>query len=482
MDHWPAAGENIHYRVFTTFAGEPVDPDPGSIKADVPRLILPPNELVRIGTGQYEGNFTVPEGIDWSVTFQLNIAATYTIGNFTVKRNAIESIFYELLFVCYHKVDAGPTGATLRVHARDLNMNALEGAEVRLQWTLRTVEDGVQDYYSDSQEGMTDVNGKTTFKISYPTIDPDEPILSICGYVYFNGVRQDFEGTVDISNKSLYIGSLTSGLEFEIQNQLPLPLESVVPLDFILSKYSTPIPNSDVGYMVYSPNEVVTYGRATTNMSGRFQIIINTPEKGTRGSDYIRLTISMFVATESGTEWLLYSIPCQHPKGMFFEWYDEEMEIEVVRHSPQEAFKVSLSSIRMDGEEETAWLAWGTGPIDWENEYSLVGKTWTKISSGSMFGGMMVVPCTFEEGNYIANVTVSDFLPNNSEVYFVGVIEFYDSGLYIHKLAFVEGIPLDVQEDSTGGDSDAGGALVIILIASLFLIILIFSFVFRRNK
>jgi hypothetical protein len=451
INHWPVQGETVHYDVYFTFMDEPVDPDPGTLDVDLSPRSWAYGDLSRISTGHYNGSFRVPEGLTESVTSSLLVEGEYTWGNFTFKRNIWVSFFVDMIHVWCQKERADTTGTTLNLYVYDDDMGAIGGAEVELSYTLNTLVDGVYEDFSDTMEGITDSHGTVTFELEYPRIDPLQPWVRINGHVLGESLRQDFTTSIHIMENPTVRRSGDPSLELMILNELPLPVESNENLMLVLKSDHDPVSGTDVGYTVSTDQQVVASGTATTDNDGQFEVPVVTPGIGSKLGYGSLMEMRIFVERDGQIEHVDLTITCQHNLSGFLEWYDDQTMIELEQSAPGANISVNIVDSQTDDSGDAAWLAWGLGPIEWDAYYLPLDKNWTKVSPGTMFGAMMVVPGTSSEGRYTADINIPDFIPEGSELYVVGVIEFQDSGKVIRRMAFIDGFPIETEIDDVEG-------------------------------
>ena len=207
-----------------------------------------------------------------------------------------------------------------------------------------------------------------------------------------------------------------------------------------------------MGYSVFTIYEVITTGTATTDPEGLLSISFVTPGIGSQVKIGTNLDILITCEVDGEMEHFIVPLVCWDEMGYSREWYDDGTTVEVEQASPGGNLSVTVSNPQVDGSSEKAWFVWGLEPIKWDMDISYVERNWTRVSTGTMFGGMEMVPGEYSEGEYTADIPIPDFVPDGSLLFVVGVIESPGESGQVWRLAYFEGFSYtaEVEDDDDG--------------------------------
>ena len=165
IDLYPGPGQDVEFLVHVTHRGDAVDPDSDTLEVGYMDPADNDYELTvtRIGTGLFEGTFTVPASLKESSVYTLTTYAEYTPESIILDGSDYEELYVQFFHVWAHIIDVTPSTSSLDIFALNLDGTLIEGATVNVDWVY---EDDAEDDIEDSTSGVTGADGKASFAIA----------------------------------------------------------------------------------------------------------------------------------------------------------------------------------------------------------------------------------------------------------------------------------------------------------------------------
>jgi hypothetical protein len=438
-DNHPSPGQEVDIEIAFEYNGVPVDPDTGTINAYVENStgyktsIVPIRKMV----GFYEATFTVPSDQKVSEEFEVAVEAEYTDGGDTVDGD--HSIYFEveLFSVWINVVDATPTGAEVDVYAMDGTGQVQKGADVYAHFLWYTDSGADIDKH---MTGTTDAFGKATFDVEFNMLGEEEKTVEVDGAVKANGIVQTFEGEIAVRT-DLPVSPHGYGLDVILLNSIPLPLDTLVDLNFLVFNGESLLTNTDIYTYITDRKEIHYKGIVSTDAQGKFTVSVTTPSSVPKGEP-LGSAYMGFQAEISG-EWdwddgQLYFGDVSL-RGFFEPYLSTSTTMTVAPFEQGGSVEVILDDPAADGIGETASVIWGLGSIDhWDLLLDVQSPKWASWTGGD-FVYTRSVPCTWSDGAWHATFPFPRFVPTSVDVFFVGSIEFDEDLTPNPRIAVIEG-------------------------------------------
>ncbi len=437
-------GSTVDVLVEFRYEGMLVDPDEGTIDATLYDLEYDgtPMDLTRTETGVYEGSFTIPSGLRQSRSYEVEVSALYTVGTETYEEWDYLEVYVDLLTLWVHVVSSTPTESLLEMYVLDLETSTLPGARVVLNYTYW---DESWDSVDKTVEVTTDENGLATLQLDYSDIDPEETYIEIEGYAEHDGLVQTYEYYIDLWNDN---GGTPDPDPYEplqvlLVTQQPLPPETTVDLQYKAYSFGVPLAGKDVQAYLVDFNSIIFHGTVRTDASGSFKLTVTTPTGMSMEdfeSGFIEAEFQVQILSEWASYMDFYMVYDSSGLGELDFLIDPETTLTVEEFRFGGTVEATLDHADADGLDEQAFLLWGIGdPSSW-TEGPFTG--WEVLNEGSfgMSGFIGHADCTWSSGAYHANFVFPEFLPEDSKVFFLGIIILGDPDDVDVRGAFVKDI------------------------------------------
>jgi hypothetical protein len=426
VDLYPSPGDDVEFQVHVTHRGEPVDPDADTLEVGYldPAENEHSLEVARVGTGLFEGTFTVPASLKESSVYELWAAAEYTPDSITLEEDDYEDIYVQFFNVWAHITDVTPSASSVDVYVLNLDGTVIEGANVNVDWVY---EDDAWEDIEDSASGITDAEGKAAFAIEYTDLGKDAYAVEVSGRVTNDGFTQLFEGTILVREDGDIFDPTGDGFEVEILEPGPYEGGESITVEHMVTYDGEPMASTDIYFYLTDDHKVYRFGSETTDAEGKFDFPLNLPELGE--DEMMKYITGQYHLPGEGYWDGAYSyltIGDLTVETLFDEWVDPEVELEIAPFSAGETVDLSLDHKDADGVEEQALLIWGIGPLPDDLE-SILNLEWEAWNPGEV-GFLQVVPLEFVEGEYVGTFSCPEFLTTEDEIFMYGIIVYLAEG------------------------------------------------------
>lgn len=426
VDIYPAPGQDVEITVHVTYRDDPVDPDPDTLVVGYtdPAEIEHEITVTRVGTGLFEGTFTVPASLRESSVYELYAEAEHTPGTITLSSDDHEEIYVQFYEVWAHITDVTPSTTSVDVHALNLDGTYLESAQVVIEWVY---SDDAWEDVEDSDSGTTDAEGKASFAIEYTDLGKDAYYVDISGRVTKGGFTQLFEGTVYVREDTGGDDLTGEGFEVDMVNPGPYEGGESVTLYHVATFNGELLVDTVIYFYLTDGTKIYRFGSETTDAAGEFDFPLNIPKLGEgEMAKYISAYYHLEGESSWETDWGLIEIGEFSVATLFDEFVDPAVSLDVPDFSAGETVKVTLDHADADGVEEQAMLIWGVGdvPDDWESVLNLEWEAW---NPGEL-GFLQMEPFAWKEDRYETTFSCPEFLTTDDNLFMYGIIVFLDQG------------------------------------------------------
>jgi len=433
-DEYPLPGEVIEYEVWFTLDGDPYEMNQSAFHvtlADDPHRGVG-QSLTRLSEGRYYGDFIIPANLTTSAFYWVDVAVEMEEVSYVKEVCVARVTFFDLWL---HAHDDNGTLCSVDAYVTDMEGDPVEGAFVNFSSLSSPSLPEIVAV------GTTDASGRAPLIL--PSLYGSKMLW---GQVSRGGFTQNVMGYLLVEEADPE-PSGGNGRDPVHQTEEPLPAGEEVEVQYVVTDEGVPVP--DLEYYIYVSRrvgEALWSGTVTTDANGSFNITFETPEVASDEVAYEDLTI--VYQYQWGDEW--------------YEGFDfitigslrlEDQPVpetnNEVTHSkvvPGEVINVTMTAEEADGLNEKACILWGLNqdPETMDRRLVRAGNQvypglhidgWSTLYEGcscgwwSSYPPPFVVPCTWANGSYEANITLPSFLPPDIEIYVRGVfIELWGEG------------------------------------------------------
>jgi hypothetical protein len=417
---------DVEFRVHVTYRGDPVDPDTDSLVVGYldPAETEHDLEVTRVGTGLFEGIFTIPSSLKESSEYEMWASADYTPDSITLEDDDYEDLYVQFYNTWAHITDVTPSDASVDIYALNLDGTLIEGATVNVDWVYA---DDAWDDIEDSASGVTGADGKASFAIEYTDLGKDASEVDVSGRVTHDGFTQLFEGYIVVREGSDFDGPTGDGFEVEITNPGPYEGGESITVEHVATYDGEPMVSTEIFFYLTDDHKIYRFGSETTDTEGKFDFPLNLPQLDE--GEMMRYISGQYHMPDEGYWDGTYSylvIGDLTVETLFDEWLDPGVSLQVPAFSAGETVSLTLDHADADGVDEQAMLIWGIGPLPDDLE-SISNLEWEAWNPGEI-GFLQMVPLAFVDGQFVGTFSCPEFLTTGDEVFMYGIIAFLEEG------------------------------------------------------
>lgn len=445
-DMAPRPGQVVDYEIWMTYLGELVDPDDGSMEAYIEGPDIYPNQanIEHVGTGHYQGTFTVPTSLMRNGGYKLSLSADFTLEGYTysLPHYVYSPINVHMFSIWVHQIFVNETMTTLDLFVTDLDGDPVADASVYGE--------------DDDLLGITDARGVIEISLHYPGVGPGTLVYHVSGYVEKEGISQSFTEYCCFDPYVYIISPMpepSPPRDYTWSKILDdeLPEDSDVSIRLQSYDGEEPLPGDRIIVSLFNEHEVLYYGDGITGPDGILSIPIHTPKVPDGSiSTIIRVEFQRIV---DNIDWHRYTysikVLSQDPPYSYLEMViDPDGYIDVLPFDPGGTVEAWITISEADGEMEMAGAVWGYGdPMEQGAPCDPAWFSWIPrghhkgIFKGYNVGGM------WEDGRYKVTIDLPNFIPGDEEIYIVGYVRFLNNkGYYDTRYVLLENITVVVDQ------------------------------------
>jgi hypothetical protein len=444
MDIFPAPGDDVEFEVVLTYRDSPVDADADTLYVAYVDPAETETELTvtRVGTGQYEGVFTIPASLKESTGYDLWAEAEYTVDSIVLDDATGVDVTVEFYDIWVNVGEVTPAQAAIDLYVLEPSGGPLEGATVTIEWTY---QDDAWDDKTGTDSGTTDANGMTSLTLAYIDLGKDAWEVTIEGRATYDGLTQLVEGTIYARDEADLSDLDNEGFDVQLVNWGPYKGGESVTLEHVARFDGEPMESAVVYFYLRDQHTIYRFGSETTNAEGEFDFPLNIPtlEAGEMLA-FIQGHYHMEDSTYWEMDWEYVQVGDIDTSSLLDEMIDPASTMSTEPFSAGELIKVVFDNPEADGVKEEAMVIWGLGEIpDWDGLSNLEWESWNP------HGGMeflRVSPATWVDDHYEATFACPSFLNETSNLFMYSFIYLEEEGdayegLHTAKLASVSPLP-----------------------------------------
>lgn len=425
MDLLPRPGDEVEFQVLIMYGEDDVDPDADTLEV----MYIDPSDsehdldVTRIGTGMFEGVFTVPASLKESSTYYLIAYAEYTTDTDTLDESSETEVDVQFLDVWAHITDVSPSTTELEIVVLDLDGQTVEGADIDITWTY---EDDAWDEQEGTTSGATGADGRAAFTLSYTDLGMDSYSVDVEGKAESDGYTQRFVGTLYAREYTGDSWEPDEGFYVEVVNSGPYEGGESITLEHIAKYDKAPMPSTDIYFYLVDDHDILRFGEATTDALGKFSFPLNIPEADPDEMfQYIECNYHMegeYSWEESDESIFVGDLGTD---AIFDEFLDPKTTMSLNTFSAGEKVVVSIDHPDADGTDEMALVIWGLGEMpDWEDIMNLEWESWNP----AFISTLRMVPGEWKDDHFEATFACPSFLTTDDEMFMYGIIVMEDEG------------------------------------------------------
>ena len=462
VDGNPRPGQVVEFLSYTTFMGEPVDPDDivGNLIDRTGWHYIAPRRMAK---GLYSFNYTLPVWTNETYGFNLVVTANLTNGSAFYSEEYFVEYDIDVFRVWAEIIDRSPSGAFVELWVTDMEGEPIEGAKVDLKvYLLIDGSSSKKIIINETSNG----EGRVKFNASKYSRD-DFYQISLGGTVSANGQVQYVNEDIFIDEKPK---DISSTLLMEEDYDLPLEPGVTYILGFHLENdwNHTIWAHENMYVYIYDFGNVYLNENVVTDANGDFTVTFWAPDL--MEGEYMR-TVHLVIKTKGETYLLsehdYLQVGYLVPFPRFIPDIDGQVEFEVGPLGPGREVNVTLDHPNVDGVNETAWVYWGPVPSTrylWMDGYFV--SDWEIWNDGDRTA-IQILPCQWNGSAYVGRITLPAHVPNRVELYLAGVIAFHGPDDWVRVAAttgpivFVATGPPQVQIDSPKEGETYSGTMMV---------------------
>ncbi len=425
-DMAPRPGQVVEFDVWTTYLGTLVDPDEGTMAVGVsgPGITWSGSDVERVGTGHYQGSFTVPLDMESEGSFRVGISANYTRDGFTctLPISIFPRINVHLFSIWINQKFVNETMTILDLYVTDLEGDPVAGAMVYLE--------------DEDLTGTTNESGVYEFTLSYTDVEPGDFYYRVNGYVEKDGLRQSLTEYCS-SDPYVFIISPEPEPRPPRESSWSTVLDDELPEDsdvsIRLQSYhgDQPLAGDRIIVSVSTHKEILYYGDGTTGADGILSVPVHTPRVPEDSyKTYIDISYQRLRDDGSWSGWDgNIDIMVKEAPSTYLEWIlDNDCYIDVRPFEAGDTIEAWVTVPEADGFMEVAGAIWGLGG------HSIQGApgdpawiSWIPRAHHERYFKGHIVGSAWEDGKYKVTIDIPNFIPEDEELYIVGFVRFLDS-------------------------------------------------------
>lgn len=452
FDEIPIPGQEVEFEVRTTWNGVPVDADPGSIEVYAgPRDYYggqDPRENISVrreSIGMYTGVYTISHNAIYSHEYPIVAKATYTKDGIDFWDRDTKRLFKHFLTAWVHVAEVNASHVHLEIGLVDLDGLPASGAEVNLSIVSPSMMEPYDHPIVSWYEVRTaDEHGRVRFVLNISDLETDYLWSYIIGRAEYNGLFQTFE--VEISTED-WEGSLYWTHRYdtiELLTDMPLQSGEEVTLEYqVLMNDGVPYYDRVAIYITDGEN-VYSSGLVSIDDDGHFTVDLVTPQIPNGGLSHHVLSVWFEYRTVAGYWYEEDShlvVADGMPESYWERQVDGDLTMTIEPTDEPGLFDIYIEGHGLMDDEAKVSILWGldypytSEDYRWAKKYAPFGEAypdrWIDINAreyaGQYFYRTIIAPCTWENGTYHAQVRLPWYLQDDSEIYFLGIVEPYDT-------------------------------------------------------
>ncbi len=417
-DIQPLLGQDIGFVVWTSFGIHPVDSD--YVTAWVGDMWgegwhIP---LERAGTGEYWGNYTIPQDMSESAFLTIYASADYHDGDRQYHDSVAAIMQLDSFQVWSHPVALNETSTILELYVSNWEGSLVEGANV-------SVEYGYSSGFGRKEVSVgvrTDDEGRAMVHLNYPDIDDYMKFIDITGHVDLNGGRQGIRERIFVREPTPFQDTYPPTFHCKLVNETPLPSGVHATIGYLAQWGDEPLVNHELQVFLEDSSKVYWFGEITTDETGFFEVAIDTPEV----DDCYSETIHAYFFTMVEDRWQRFFNTVSVGWRNLYEYLkdnpDPNITVTVEPFDVGGLVNVTIACNGSDGVDEASLIEWGIGPVErwWDDNYYVnlepLVPAWSPCFSDEI-ARLTTVLCEWSEGTYRVSFRHPPFLPPELELF-----------------------------------------------------------------
>ena len=415
-DLFPEPGDTVDYQATVTLDGEPIDPDEIWGYVTDPDWDEVPSSFDRVGTGSYEGSFTIPGDLTESSYFEIGVSAEHYEDTFDYWDDAYDLVVVSFFDMWVHYLEITESSAEMEIFVLHMDNTPVEGASVNFTYEY---EDDDWDSYGETLEGTTDAAGMVSLSLSYPELGSEESGVYFDVTAEAEGYTENYWDKIIVRDESSISedwGLGISGFPLGVQP------ETTLVLDLTLTYDGVPLEDQDVFVYITDWYNIYSYEGYTTDGNGQFQMTITTPSvpEGDEGFAEVDVSFHTYIDGEWDylEEWMFVA---DWGMGSLVNHVDTGTSLTITTVQIGDTAEATLECDTADGSDELAYLVWFVGPLEAQEREATAD--WVMLKDGSFFGNPMLIG-TWSDGAYHFTITIPPFIPEDAAITMVGAVVF----------------------------------------------------------
>ena len=436
-DAYPRPGEVVEMQVRSLYMGQLVNPEDGSLYLSTDDGIgLTHNlGLEKVGHGMFNATYVVPDVYVVSTTITFNYGAEYNDGLIPAHTEFWEELlFVDFLTVWVDLRHVSTGNLTMEVATLDLDGNAVGGVPVSVEYSYFVVDKAWP--VTRTVVGTTDHRGKVVLELAYEKLRRTTSIFVLKGNATYGSNIQLFsrQAIIPWGDED---PDPNSEFRMRVLFEVPVPLDELVTLRYMCWFDGEPLADHDVYAYLYDVHTGYYCGAKSTDAEGILELTVLTP-KSLAGDLPIDGMLAQFQIEHDGKIFVVSSyVGVSSPAIIDYYGGPSDLELDVHPFTSGSEVCATMRCDDADGVEETAWVLWGLWDLAlWDKMFDPGWEVWNPKHHTHF----QLVPCTWVDGVYRAVFQFPDHLPDDSRMFVIGVLRFYDPSGDDLRAAVVEGL------------------------------------------
>jgi len=440
-------GQDVEFDLKVTFLGEPVDPDPGTLSVFAVENYTTGSDwytyipVTRVSVGRFNGTFNIPFRGNGSTEYCIDARLNCTVEGRTWPGQVLNgegmAIPINYFGVWAHTENVTRESTDLTLYIDDRRGSPLGDARVHLTY----------EYYRDyplrrrtvSMNATTNEQGIVRFNLSYPDIRQYSDWFNVEGHIDAVGYRQYFWGQVHLPPRPSDYPYNYGGLRVSIMTEDPLPAEEETPISLLVTLDGVPLPGREVFVYMVTSTEVLISGAMVSDLGGFINFTVET------GREYINMIYTYWNEYLDEPKFVdrnhwFHVEGSERAFNLYF--LDAETIVTAEPYPPGGPVEVTVDNPDADGVAEMAWLIWAEGDAyDYlDNEFHSSWARWHPYDYQYLPLPGNYVIAVWDGECYRATIDLPPFLPDDVEIFVMGLIEFKDSPYQDIRAGILEGL------------------------------------------